>query len=263
MNEATAAKEANITVTRDGHLAYIRLASMTMTPQFIVDFAATIDELEKDIEVRVILLLGHSDKVFFAGYNLELFQSATSLSAVKGNVLETQEAMDRVEQCSKPVIAIVDGYALGAGFELILACDLAIASDRARFGFPETRLGLIPAAGGTMRLPRRVGKNLAMEIILTGNRFTARQALEMGLVNRVVSQEELLAEAEAIARSIACNAPRAVRMAKKSIMYWETLLDKQVTMVTLENVLSCLLTEDLQEGVRAFLEKRAPVFQDK
>ena len=146
---------------------------------------------------------------------------------------------------------------------MILACDIVYASDKAMFGTPEVKIGLIPAAGGTIRLPRQVGKHRAMEMILTGRMYTAQQASDMGIVNQVFSQEKLLEKALKTAKSIANNAPLAVRAAKASIVQSMTLLDKQFEVITVEENVKCLQSSDIKEGAQAFMENRKPQFKGK
>lgn len=255
-----------VSIRSEGHLGWIKLVSNTMSPEFISEFNSALTDYEKDPNIRVILIEGSSEKIFFAGYNLNLFQAgqgSMSMAAIKGNILETQNVINSVEDCKKPVIAVVGGAAMGAGFELVLACDIVIASEDSRFGFPEVKVGLLPAAGGTMRLPRSAGKCRANEMIMTGSSYSAQEVYDFGLINRVVDQEQLYPEALKLAGKIAANAPKAVRAAKRVTIYWESMLNKQVELYTLESTLACLFSEDLQEGVKAFLEKRKAEFNDR
>lgn len=255
---------AQIILRKEERLGWIKLQSPVMSPEFITEFLAVLADLEADENIRVILIEGGNEKIFFAGYNLALFQQEQATMAnIKGNILETQRVINSVEECRKPVIALVCGHAMGAGFELVLACDIIVASEKAKFGFPEVKVGILPAAGGTMRLPRSAGKCRAMEMILTGDRYPARALLEMGLINRVVEADQVNQIGQEMAEQIAANAPRAVRAAKRVTIYWEALLNKQVELYTLEKTLDCLLSEDLQEGVKAFLEKRPADFKDR
>jgi enoyl-CoA hydratase len=164
----------------------------------------------------------------------------------------------------KPTIAAVNGFALGGGCELAMACDMRIASERAKFGQPEVGLGITPGYSGTQRLPRLVGKAKAMELILTGDIITADEAAAIGLVNRVVAPESLLAEALALAGRIAKNAPLAVRYSKKAIIDGLEQADMD-TAIDIEAQLfgKCFSTEDQKEGMGAFLEKRKPIFQGR
>lgn len=184
-------------------------------------------------------------------------------SYLSGKSREVQQLVNRIEYCPKPVIAVVNGYAAGGGCEIVLACDIVYASEKALFGTPEVKIGLIPAAGGTIRLPRIAGKHRAMEMILTGRMYTAQQACNMGIVNEVCSQEELLEKALKTAGSIAKNAPIAVKAAKASIVQSMTLLDKQFELYTVEENVKCLQSADIKEGATAFLENRKPVFTGK
>ena len=246
-------------------IALIEFKQVMIDPAFINDFHSVMDEIETNDDVRVIIIKGAPGKIFFAGYDIGLLNSgdAADTSWLKGKTLEVQQLMDRVEFCSKPVIAVVDGYAAGGGCEMVLACDIVYASERAMIGTPEVKIGLIAAAGGTIRLPRLVGKHKAMEMTLTGRMYTAQQACTMGIVNEVFDHEELLEKALKTAKTIARNAPIAVRAAKATMIHSITLLDKQFELFTVEENLKCLQSADIKEGATAFMENRRPVFRDK
>jgi enoyl-CoA hydratase len=186
-------------------------------------------------------------------------------TAVEGNKLSafTRELFSRPAVLGKPSIAAVNGFALGGGCELALACSLRIASRTARFGLPEVKLGIIPGAGGTQRLARLCGKGAALELILTGEMIAAEEALRIGLVNRVVEPAQLLPAAEGLAKKIIANAPLAVKFAMEAV---ERSLDVPLEEgLYLESGLFslCCATEDMREGTRAFVEKRAPNFQGR
>jgi len=168
-----------------------------------------------------------------------------------------------MENCGKPVIACINGYALGGGCEIAMACTLRLASDNAKLGQPEVKLGIIPGYGGTQRLPRLVGKGLAMQLVLSGEQITAQEAYRIGLVNEVVPQGELIARAEAIARKIIANAPLAVQYAMEAVNHGldMTLAEGLYLEATLFGV--CCATEDKREGTTAFLEKRPAQFKGK
>lgn len=246
-------------------IAVISFNQVTIDPGFIHDFHSVMDEIEKADEIRVVVIKGAAGKIFFAGYDIGLLNSgdATDESWLNGKTLEVQQLMDQVEHCAKPVIGVVDGYAAGGGCEMVLACDIVYASERALIGTPEVKIGLIAAAGGTIRLPRMVGKHRAMEMTLTGRMYTAQQACAMGIVNEVFDHEELLEKALKTANAIARNAPIAVRAAKASMVQSMTLLDKQFELFTVEENLKCLQSTDIKEGATAFVENRKPVFEDK
>jgi enoyl-CoA hydratase len=231
--------------------------------------AATLDELgdafrqiQDDSSIRCVILSGAGEKAFVAGADIH---EITGLNAEEGErfARRGQAVFDRIESLGKPVIAAVNGYALGGGCELAMACTLRVASENAQFGQPEVKLGLIPGYGGTQRLPRLVGKGLAMEMLLTGETISASQALRIGLVNRVVPLAELQIASEAMAKKIMAHAPQAVRFCMEAV---HCGLDSSLEQgLALEARLfgKCCATEDMQEGTRAFLEKRAPEFKGK
>jgi len=215
-----------------------------------------------DDQVRVVILTGSGEKAFVAGADIKEF---ASLSPVDGReyALAGQEVLNFIEHLGKPVIAAVNGYALGGGCELAMACTLRVASDNAVFGQPEVGLGLIPGYGGSQRLPRLVGKGRALEILLSGEPVSAESALAMGLVNRVVSGSELLSTAEALARKIMVNAPLAVAYCLEAVHRGMemSLTEGQFLEATMFGM--CFSTEDVEEGTEAFLEKREPNFKGK
>ena len=215
-----------------------------------------------DDEVRVVILTGSGEKAFVAGADIKEF---TSLSPEGGReyALAGQDVLNFIEQLGKPVIAAVNGYALGGGCELALACTLRIASANAVFGQPEVRLGLIPGYGGSQRLSRLVGKGRALEILLSGEQVTAPSALEMGLVNAVVPQGELLEAAEKLARKIMANAPLAVQYCLEAVHRGMEMTQNEGQGLEAALFGMCFSTEDQQEGTRAFLEKRVPNFKGK
>ncbi len=247
------------------HIAIVSFNQVTIDADFIKDFHSKMDEMEKDDEVRVIVIKGAAGNIFFAGYDIGLMLHGENVdpSYLSGKTFEVQQLVNRIEHCPKPVIAVVDGYAAGGGCEMVLACDIVYASDKAMFGTPEVKIGLIPAAGGTIRLPRQAGKHRAMEMILTGRMYTAQQACTMGIVNQVFNQEELLEKALKTAKSIANNAPLAVRAAKASVVRSMTMLDKQYEVITVEENVKCLQSSDIKEGAQAFMENRKPQFKGK
>lgn len=215
-----------------------------------------LEQFDGDGAVRVMILTGGS-QVFAAGADLKQLAQTT----VPSMLLSGRFALwDRLKAVHKPIIAAVSGYALGAGCELAMCCDLIIASETARFGQPEINVGIMPGAGGTQRLARAVGKARAMELVLTGRTLTAYEAERVGLVNRVVPAEVLADEALALAREIAAKPPLSVRLAKESVLKtFETTLEAGLDYE--RRSLTVLLgTEDAHEGMTAFLEKRRPTY---
>lgn len=219
-------------------------------------------KIKLDDNIYAVILTGAGDKAFVAGADIA---ELNKLDAISGREFAEigQEVFNLIENLDKPVIAAVNGYALGGGSELAWACHFRIASENAIFGQPEIDLGIIPGYGGTQRLTRLIGKTKALELILTGRRFSAKEAYEMGLVNKVVSQSELLKEAEEFAKTLVAKPQIAVRMAIKAInSAFETTLSEGLR---LESALFgiCCGTEDFKEGTSAFLEKRKPTFKNK
>jgi enoyl-CoA hydratase len=216
---------------------------------------------EADEAVRAVILTGAGEKAFVAGADIGQF---TNLDAQKGEAfaLRGQAIFNRIERMPKVVIAAVNGFALGGGCELALACHLRIASENAVFGQPEVNLGLIPGYGGTQRLPRVIGRGIALEMVLTGDRVGAQRAYEIGLVNRVVPREGLLDEARKVARTIAGKAPLAVAYTLRATLASDL---PQAAGMAHEAALFGLstATEDLKEGATAFLEKRPAAFRGR
>ena len=220
------------------------------------ELGAAVDELAANVQVRVILLTGAGEKAFAAGADI---QELARVSAMDGHALALrgQRLFDRIENCGKPVIACINGFALGGGCELALACTFRIASETAKLGQPEVKLGIIPGYGGSQRLPRLVGKGMALKMILTGEMIPALEALRIGLVEEVVAQGELLARGEQIARVIAAQAPLAVEKCLEAVHAGYDLPLRQALDLEAGLFGLCCATEDKAEGTKAFLEKRA------
>ena len=217
-------------------------------------------DLEQDAEVGVVVLTGAGEKAFVAGADISELKTLDTAGA-RVQALRGQAVYQRIEAMPKPVIAAVNGFALGGGCELALACHIRIASENARFGLPEVSLGIIPGYGGTQRLPRLVGKGVALDLILSGEMTPAADALRMGLVSRVVPQADLKATAEKLAKTILSRGPLALRSALAAVN--EGLEMPQEQGLQYEAALFGLLaaTTDMQEGMGAFLEKRQAAFK--
>lgn len=218
---------------------------------------SALDEAAGNDAIRCVVITGAGEKVFVAGADVGQLKAYTKLDGLHGRL---QRLFDDIEQSDKPTIAAVNGYALGGGCELALACDVRIAADTAKFGFPETGLSVIPGAGGTQRLRRLVGQGHALDLILTGRFITATEAHAIGLVSRVVPQADLLAEATQVAQAIAAKGPLATRLARITV---KSGADTDLaTGLTIERLAQALLHEsaDKQEGISAMLEKRTPHF---
>jgi enoyl-CoA hydratase len=222
---------------------------------------ATLDFQQNDT-VRCVIVTGAGDKAFVAGADLsELARDAPD--AARTRALAGQQAFDLIEQLGKPVIAAVNGFALGGGCELAMACTFRIAADSARFGQPEINLGLIPGFAGTQRLTRLVGKTKAMELILTGETITASEALAIGLVNRVVPAADVMNEARALASKLAAKPPIALRYAIEAINRGLDMPFADACRFEAALFGMTTATEDMKEGTRAFLEKRKPEFRGR
>jgi enoyl-CoA hydratase len=216
--------------------------------------------LEEDPEVGVIVVTGSGEKAFVAGADISELKDLDTASA-RIQALKGQEVFNRIERLPKPVIAAVNGFALGGGCELALSCHIRIASENARFGLPEVSLGIIPGYGGTQRLPRLVGKGVALDMILSGEMTGAAEALRMGLVSRVVPQADLKATAEKLAKTILSRGPLALRSALTAVH--EGIEMPQGKGLEFEASLFGLLaaSADMKEGMGAFLEKRPAAFK--
>jgi enoyl-CoA hydratase len=223
---------------------------------------AAFASLASDAEVRGVVLTGAGEKAFVAGADIGELSRETPVSG-KEKSIRGQRVLDRIENLGKPVVAAVNGFALGGGCELAMACHLRVASQNARLGTPEVKLGLMCGYAGTQRLARLVGKGRALEILLTGEPVDAAEAHRIGLVNKVVAKDELLAEAEGLVRKMIANAPVSLRFSIEAVNAGlEMSFDEaQYLEATLFGLLCT--TEDMKEGTRAFLEKRQAKFQGK
>jgi len=228
--------------------------------QVMQDINDVVDEIEKNSEIKAVIITGAGQKAFVAGADISEFLGLTSAEGV--NLARTgQNVYFKIENCSKPVVAAVNGFALGGGCELAMACHFRIASENAKFGQPEVNLGLIPGYGGTQRLVQLIGKGRALELLMTGNMIDASIALEYGLVNHVVPQEDLLPKAKMILDQIITKAPLAISRcitAANAVFGLENGYNTEI-----EAFGECFDTEDMKEGAAAFLEKRKAKFQGK
>ena len=223
------------------------------------DLRAAFEDARDDATVRGVILTGAGDKAFIAGADISEITHITAIEAEQSSRYG-QDVLTLIEGLGKPVIAAVNGFALGGGCETAMACTIRVASEHARFGQPEVSLGIIPGGGGTQRLPRLVGKGRALQIILSGAMITAQEAYRIGLVNEVVPATELIPRAEAILKQIFANAPVAVRFSLEAVN--RGLETSQAEGMALEASLFglCAGTEDKNEGTQAFLQKRAAKF---
>src|SRR5579863_5654728 len=226
------------------------------------DLGACFAAIRDDDHVRAVILTGAGEKAFVAGADINELAVQTPVEG-KETSLTGQGILDNIENLGKPVIAAVNGYAFGGGCELAMACTLRIASENARLGQPEVKLGIIPGYAGTQRLPRLVGKGRALEIILSGEPVTAQEAFRIGLVNQVVAQKDLMAAAESLARKIMANGPVAVGLALEAVNRGMEMTHEAGEFLEATLFGLCCATADMKEGTRAFLEKRAAKFVGK
>ncbi len=244
-----------------GRVGLIRLnrprALNALNSVMVAEIMDALDAFDADDSIGAIVLTGN-ERAFAAGADIKEMSQASAVGMLTNGYIDT---FDRIRSIKKPVIAAVSGWCLGGGNELAMSCDMVVASESARFGQPEVNLGVIPGAGGTQRLTRAVGKALAMEIVLNDRRLTAQEALQFGLVNRVVPVERYLEEALELAQQIAARAPLAVRFGKEAVNHaFETSLSDGLADER-RAFYFCFASEDQKEGMQAFLEKRAPVWK--
>jgi enoyl-CoA hydratase/carnithine racemase len=254
---------ANVLYEKKGAIAYVtvnrpKVLNALNTPTW-TDLRTAFEDAQNDAAVRGVILTGAGNKAFIAGADISELAHVAAFEAEQSSRFG-QEVLDLIENLGKPVIAAVNGFALGGGCETAMACTIRIAVDTAKFGQPEVTLGLVPGGGGTQRLPRLVGKGRALQLILSGEMISAQEAYRIGLVNEIVQPTDLISRAEAILKKIAANAPIAVKLALEAA-------DKGLEMGQSEGLLLeasyfglCAATEDKKEGTTAFLEKRAPQF---
>ena len=226
------------------------------------DLQTAFKEAHDDETVRGIILTGAGDKAFIAGADISELATVSAVQAEESSSFG-QDVLNFIENLGKPVIAAINGFALGGGCETAMACTIRLASEHAKFGQPEVKLGLLPGGGGTQRLPRLVGKGRAMQLILSGGIISASEAYRIGLVNEVVPAADLIPRAEALLREIFANAPLAIKYSIEAVN--KGMETSQAEGLALEASFFglCAGTEDKREGTRAFLEKRAPQFQGR
>jgi len=252
-------------VTRGGiHTITIKRPSKlnALNRQTLQELYGAVIDASGDDKVRVIVITGSGDKAFVAGADIGEIREQSPTEARSFSQFG-QNLMSMIQSLDKPVIAAINGYALGGGMELALACHLRVASRNARLGLPEIKLGIMPGFGGTQRLVRLVGSTLALELALSGDPISAERAYELGLVNRVVEPEELEDAVKSLAAPLVKAAPEAVRgILQATLQGADINLEAGLALETARFALCCA-TEDMQEGTSAFLEKRAPEFKGR
>jgi enoyl-CoA hydratase len=256
-NVRTNNKDGILTITIDRPKVLNALNAQT-----VAEIGQAFDAAREDDSVKAIILTGGGEKAFVAGADINELAQMTPVTG-KQVAEKGQRVFRAIEKFPKPVIAAINGFALGGGCELALACHIRIASEKAQLGLPEVTLGIIPGYGGTQRMARLLGKGKALELILTGDRIAAAEAERIGLVNKVVPADQLLTAAEEMARTIAKRGPLAVRAAIEAVMSGSDMPfdEGQLLEATLFGLLAS--TEDMKEGMGAFLEKRAADFKNR
>lgn len=257
---------ANVLYAKKGSIAYItvnrpKVLNALNTPTWS-DLKTAFEDAQDDAAIRGVILTGAGDKAFIAGADISELIQVGAFEAEQSSRFG-QEVLDLIENLGKPVIAAVNGFALGGGCETAMACTIRIAVETAKFGQPEVALGLIPGGGGTQRLPRLVGKGRALQLILSGDMITAQEAYRIGLVNEIVPAAGLITRAEAILTKIAFNAPIAIKFALEATNKGMETSQSQGLLLEAAYFGLCAATEDKKEGTSAFLEKRAPQFRGR
>ena len=246
---------AYVTIDRPKVLNALNMATMS-------ELCSAFTQLKEDRDVRVVILTGAGEKSFVAGADIGELQKNNPVEA-KEYTHRGQDVLDLIENLGKPVIACINGFALGGGCEIAMACTMRLASDNAKLGQPEVKLGIIPGYGGTQRLPRLVGKGIATQLLLTGEMITAQEAHRIGLVNEVVPAAQLITRAEAIAQAIIKNAPLAIQYCLEAVNHGMEMTQQEGLYLEATLFAVCCATEDKKEGTTAFLEKRVPNFAGK
>ena len=256
----------NLLLEKDGGVAVLTVnrpkVLNALNTQTLDELRRAILELKHDDSVRVVVLTGAGEKSFIAGADINELATQTPITG-REHAIAGQHVLDLIEQLGKPVIAAINGYALGGGCELAMACTIRIAADTAKLGQPEINLGLIPGYAGTQRLARIVGRGRALELLLTGDQIPAAEAHRLGLVNRVVPAADLMAEARKLAATLAAKAPVAIRYILEAVHKGLEMpfAQAQIFEATLFGLVAS--TDDMREGTRAFLEKRKADFKGK
>jgi enoyl-CoA hydratase len=253
----------NLIIERDGRIAIItinrpeKLNALNIATRR--EFGEALDLFRIDDDVRVVVVTGAGEKSFIAGADISEFAGRTAFE--QRAVMKSRDGFEAADQFPKPLIAMINGFCLGGGCELAMACDIRVASENARFGQPEINLGIIPGGGGTQRLTRLVGEGRAMQMILSGEMIDAAEALRTGLVNAVHPREDLRARTLELAGKIAEKSPIALEMAKTAVKNAARMNLREGLQAEIDLFALCFASADKEEGVRAFLEKRKPEFK--
>jgi len=262
----TALTLANIMYQKKGAFAYVTVnrpkVLNALNKATWADLRTAFEDARDDAAVRGVILTGAGDKAFIAGADIGELAKVTAFEAEQSSRFG-QDVLDLIENLGKPVIAAVNGFALGGGCERAMACTIRIAVENAKFGQPEVKLGLVPGSGGTQRLPRLVGKGRALQLILSGGMISAQEAYRIGLVNEIVPATDLITRAEAILKQISANAPIAVKFALEVTNKGLETSQSEGLLLEASYFGLCAATEDKKEGTSAFLEKRAPQFHGR
>ena len=256
----------NVLYEKTESIAYITLnrpkVLNALSRRTFEDLRTAFENARADASVRGVILTGAGDKAFVAGADISELATTTAVEAEDRSRFG-QEVFNLIENLGKPVIAAINGLALGGGCETAMACTMRVASEHAKFGQPEVKLGLLPGGGGTQRLPRLVGKGRALQIILSGEMISAQEAYRIGLVNEVVPAAEVIQRAEAILKEIFANAPLAVKYSLEAVNRGSETSQTEGQALEASFFGLCAGTEDKKEGTQAFLQKRAPQFQGR
>jgi enoyl-CoA hydratase len=257
---------ANVLYEKKGAIAYVtinrpKVLNALNTPTW-KDLRTAFEDARDDTAIRGVILTGAGDKAFIAGADISELAHVAAFEAEQSSRFG-QEVLDLIENLGKPVVAAINGFALGGGCETAMACTIRIAVDTAQFGQPEVKLGLLPGGGGTQRMPRLIGKGRALHLILSGEMINAQEAYRIGLVNEIVLAADLIKRAEAILKTIASNAPIAVKFALEAANKGMETSQGEGLLLEASYFGLCAATEDKKEGTTAFLEKRAPQFRGR
>ena len=263
-SEKTGLALANVAYEKKGGIAYVtinrpKVLNALNTPTW-TDLRTAFEDARDDSMVRGVILTGAGDKAFIAGADISELAHVSAVQAEQSSRFG-QKVLDLIENLGKPVVAAVNGFALGGGCETAMACTIRIAVETAKFGQPEVSLGLVPGGGGTQRLPRLVGKGRALQLILSGEMISAQEAHRIGLINEIVPAADLITRAEAILKRIASNAPIAVKYALDAVNKGLETSQSEGLALEASYFGLCAATEDKAEGTSAFLQKRAPQFK--